>query len=95
MNKIIINLKLLLLYLKIFYVIRRYLPTSYYNTSAEFLVFKMLYCFIVPDSDAWCPGEFDGWTCINRTKAGEVAKFPCPYFILGFDTKRTYTVHYP
>ncbi|KAL5234415.1 hypothetical protein ACI65C_001825 [Semiaphis heraclei] len=40
------------------------------------------------DTDAWCPGEFDGWTCINRTKAGEIAKFPCPYFILGFDAKR-------
>ncbi|XP_050436579.1 calcitonin gene-related peptide type 1 receptor-like [Adelges cooleyi] len=38
--------------------------------------------------DGWCPREFDGWTCVNRTKAGEVASFPCPYFILGFDATR-------
>lgn len=44
------------------------------------------------DGDNWCPREFDGWTCINRTKAGEVARFPCPYFILGFDSKRKYDI---
>lgn len=44
------------------------------------------------DSDVWCPQEFDGWTCVNRTKAGGVATFPCPYFILGFDSKRAYNI---
>lgn len=46
--------------------------------------------FTVTDSDVWCPREFDGWSCVNRTKAGGVATFPCPYFILGFDSKRKY-----
>lgn len=50
----------------------------------------MHYCFTVSDSDVWCPREFDGWSCVNRTKAGGVATFPCPYFILGFDSKRKY-----
>ncbi|XP_025417453.1 calcitonin gene-related peptide type 1 receptor-like isoform X3 [Sipha flava] len=43
---------------------------------------------LMSDSDVWCPREFDGWSCVNRTKAGGVATFPCPYFILGFDSKR-------
>ncbi|KAG8325562.1 hypothetical protein J6590_064343 [Homalodisca vitripennis] len=39
-------------------------------------------------SEVMCPREFDGWTCINATSAGDVAYFPCPFFILGFDPKR-------
>ncbi|XP_046396747.1 calcitonin gene-related peptide type 1 receptor-like isoform X2 [Ischnura elegans] len=36
----------------------------------------------------WCPREFDGWTCINATPAGENATFACPYFVYGFDPNR-------
>ncbi|XP_046674584.1 LOW QUALITY PROTEIN: calcitonin gene-related peptide type 1 receptor-like [Homalodisca vitripennis] len=40
-------------------------------------------------TEVMCPREFDGWTCIiNATSAGDVAYFPCPFFILGFDPKR-------
>uniref|UniRef100_A0A1B6E976 G-protein coupled receptors family 2 profile 2 domain-containing protein n=1 Tax=Clastoptera arizonana TaxID=38151 RepID=A0A1B6E976_9HEMI len=35
-----------------------------------------------------CPREFDGWTCINATRSGAVAHFPCPHFVLGFDPRR-------
>ncbi|XP_039281603.1 calcitonin gene-related peptide type 1 receptor isoform X2 [Nilaparvata lugens] len=38
--------------------------------------------------EVYCPREFDGWSCVNWTSAGQVAHFPCPYFILGFDPKR-------
>ncbi|XP_071447508.1 calcitonin gene-related peptide type 1 receptor-like, partial [Hetaerina americana] len=40
------------------------------------------------DDRLWCPREFDGWTCINATPAGESANFSCPYFIYGFDPNR-------
>ncbi|XP_075210747.1 calcitonin gene-related peptide type 1 receptor-like isoform X2 [Lycorma delicatula] len=40
------------------------------------------------NTELQCPREFDGWSCINTTSAGQIAQFPCPYFILGFDPKR-------
>nr|QEY08359.1 calcitonin [Phenacoccus solenopsis] len=35
-----------------------------------------------------CPQEYDGWSCIPHTPAGEVASIPCPNFITGFDENR-------
>lgn len=32
-----------------------------------------------------CPREFDGWSCVPEARAGEVATFRCPVFIVGFD----------
>nr|XP_024218724.1 calcitonin gene-related peptide type 1 receptor-like isoform X3 [Halyomorpha halys] len=49
-------------------------------------------CFAVAENyteGLFCPREFDGWTCLNATPAGTVLHFPCPYFQLGFDPKRT------
>lgn len=43
----------------------------------------------ITTAEGFCPREFDGWTCVNATPAGTVAQFPCPYFVFGFDPKRT------
>ncbi|KAG8233105.1 hypothetical protein J437_LFUL013296 [Ladona fulva] len=53
-------------------------------------VHKCQFCFA---DRLWCPLEFDGWTCINATPAGENAIFPCPYFVVGFDTNRNLEIY--
>ena len=32
------------------------------------------------ESGVFCPIVFDGWMCVNATKAGEEAVFGCPDF---------------
>uniref|UniRef100_T1JHE1 G-protein coupled receptors family 2 profile 1 domain-containing protein n=1 Tax=Strigamia maritima TaxID=126957 RepID=T1JHE1_STRMM len=41
------------------------------------------------DTPGYCPRTFDGWSCWNKTPAGQVAYGPCPHFIVGFDSRRT------
>ncbi|XP_037075359.1 calcitonin receptor-like [Pollicipes pollicipes] len=45
----------------------------------------------LPPGDAgqlYCPRIFDGWSCWNYTKPGEVSHVSCPYFVIGMDHRR-------
>ena len=40
----------------------------------------MLSIYYNVESGVFCPIVFDGWMCVNATKAGEEAVFGCPDF---------------
>ncbi|XP_063383616.1 calcitonin gene-related peptide type 1 receptor isoform X1 [Cydia fagiglandana] len=40
----------------------------------------------VPPPGLYCPGTFDTWACWPPTRAGAVARVPCPGFVPGFST---------
>ena len=44
--------------------------------------------FILDEMRLYCPMTFDGWTCWNATRAGELAFHTCPPFVVGFDPSR-------
>lgn len=37
------------------------------------------------DKGKYCPGTWDTWVCWPDTPAGDIARQPCPSFIVGFD----------
>lgn len=44
-------------------------------------------------ADGFCPTVFDGWSCLNKTPAGEVANVSCPSFVVGFDPNSKYIIY--
>ena len=45
-----------------------------------FYAYITLYIYFNVESGVFCPIVFDGWMCVNATRAGEEAVFGCPNF---------------
>ena len=45
-------------------------------------------------TEVHCPRLFDGWACINATKAGESAHFKCPPFHDHNPQRKCHSIYY-
>ena len=68
-------------------------PLPYRPTTPILLLAILLTSNLPPfclTEDEYCPRVFDGWSCFNYTRAGEVQSETCPYFVMGMTPKREY-----
>ncbi|XP_033610704.1 calcitonin gene-related peptide type 1 receptor [Cryptotermes secundus] len=65
------------------------------SPDAQFLMRLLDECYsrrrynVTLPEGLYCPLTFDGLSCWNYTLAGETAVLPCPYFVTGFDPRRS------